>query len=354
MKRIASSWYRALPDDLVIHIFSVERGGATCHRVSEDPEGEPRVTAESFQSDPQRELRWIADAYEQAQRVRIQAGERLRAILQGRDASPDPGRITCGDAGGVLEAIRRGECDGPSAFLADVYRLNAAAEEAAQAAMAGVLARHPTWPWLSEVRGVGHTLACRLLARLDPVRASRPSAFWAYCGLSTVPGQEYACSTCGRVVSQPVSYTVNGTHQRLGGRSRCTGTLRKRRGPDAGVRVAQPRPSKGERALYDREAKRTCYLVCVSFLRCGGPYAEWYRQTKADLEATRKGWAPGRVHLTALRKTEKLFLAHLWIVWREGLGLPVTEPNEGNGTVRWPGPWEMTRSGSAPSLARAA
>jgi hypothetical protein len=317
-------------------------------------EGESEVSPVSFQLDPQRELRWIADSYEQAQRVRIQAGERIRAILQGRDASPDPDRVACDDPEGVLGEIRRGESDGPSAFLAHVYRLNAGAEEAAQAAMARALPRHPAWPWLSEVRGVGNTLACRLLARLDPVRASRPSGFWAYCGLSTVPGQEYACSTCGRVVSQPISYQVTGTHQRLGGRERCTGALRKRRGPDAGVRVAQPRPGKGERAGYDRQAKRTCHLVCVSFLRCGGPYADWYRQTKAGLEATREGWAPGRIHLTALRKTEKLFLAHLWLVWRDALGLPVTEPNARTDRMRWPGPWEMTRSGAAPCLTAAA
>jgi hypothetical protein len=39
--------------------------------------------------DVQRELRWIADSYEQAQRVRIQTGERIRALLQGRDSAVD-------------------------------------------------------------------------------------------------------------------------------------------------------------------------------------------------------------------------------------------------------------------------
>ena len=44
------------------------------------------------------------------------------------------------------------------------------------------------------------------------------------------------------------------------------------------------------------------------------------------LEVERPGWADGRKHLTALRAAEKLFLSHLWQVWRTALGLPVGEP----------------------------
>jgi hypothetical protein len=36
------------------------------------------------------ELRWIADAYEQTQRVRIQTGERIRAVVQGSGDGPAP------------------------------------------------------------------------------------------------------------------------------------------------------------------------------------------------------------------------------------------------------------------------
>ena len=59
-----------------------------------------------------RDLRWIADAYEQAQHVRLETGERIRAILQGRDerSSDGDGRKS---ASTILNAIRRGETDGP-------------------------------------------------------------------------------------------------------------------------------------------------------------------------------------------------------------------------------------------------
>jgi len=41
--------------------------------------------------------------------------------------------------------------------------------------------------------------------------------------------------------------------------------------------------------------------------------------------------------------TEKLFLAHLWLVWREQLGLPVTAPyaDSRDDVVPAPRPWAM-------------
>jgi hypothetical protein len=44
--------------------------------------------------------------------------------------------------------------------------------------------------------------------------------------------------------------------------------------------------------------------------------------------------------MTALRKMQKLFLAHLWLVWREGIGLPVTRPSTTEAECL--GPWAMT------------
>jgi hypothetical protein len=291
--------------------------------------------------DVQRELRWIADSYEQAQRVRIQTGERIRALLQGRDSAVDGEREPCENADALLTSIRAGSTSGPSEFLGRLYCHHAQAEEAARAAMRDVLERHPAWPWLSQVRGVGDTLACRLLARLNPRVASTPSGFWAYCGLATVPGREYACDICGRTLAQPLRFRVSGTHRRLRGAGVCPGTLRPTRGPEAGVRVAQPRQARGERPQYDRTAKVVCYLVCVSFLRCRGAYASHYRTLREDLERTRPGWDRGRIHLTALRRTEKLFLTHLWVVWRQELALPVSLPHAAAAGSIWSDPWAM-------------
>jgi hypothetical protein len=272
-----------------------------------------------------RDLRWIADAYEQAQRVRVETGERIRAILQGRDDRGDASDVTP-NASHVLAEIRRGHTEGPVPLLGRTYRRHADEERELRRAMLTALASHPAWAWLARVKGIGATLAAKLLARLDVTKARSPSSFWSYCGLATVPGIEYRCVQCGLRASFPVRYRVKGAHTRADSKSACTGSLVPHRGPDNGIRVAQPRPASGERACYDQYAKKVCYLIGVSFLRSGSAYERYYREQRARMERERPGWTPGRIHFAALRKTEKLFLAQLWVVWREALGLPSTTP----------------------------
>lgn len=273
-----------------------------------------------------RDLRWIADAYEQAQHVRLESGERLRAILQGRDQREGHEAPVAGEAASALAAIRQGTNDGPVPILGRTYRRHSDAERDLRRAMLTALADHPAWPWLSRVKGIGPTLAARLLARLDVLKAPSPSSFWSYCGLATVPGIEYRCGACGLRSSFPTRYRVRGPHNDPDTGQRCPGQLEAIRGPDDGVRVAQPKPAAGERACYDQLAKKICYLIGVSFLRSGSAYERYYRRERAKMQRERPGWSDGRLHFASLRKTEKLFLAHLWVVWRDALSLPTTTP----------------------------
>jgi hypothetical protein len=273
----------------------------------------------------ERALRWIADAYEQAQRVRVQTGERIRAVAQGRDETWGI-EVKITDPAGMLRQIRKGETDGPVALLGRTYRRHWEEEQEMSRSLGAALRTHPAWPWLCEVRGIGPTLAGKLVARLDVERADTPSAFWAYCGLATVPGIRYHCDICGLSRSLPEHHRISPNHPALHGRGDCSGELRRAAGPGDGVRVAQPKPRKGERIAYDATAKKICYLIGTSFIKAGGAYEQFYRHCRARLDDTRPGWVDGRKHLTALRKTEKLFLAHLWLVWRTACGLPLTAP----------------------------
>lgn len=263
--------------------------------------------------DPAHDLRWIGDAYDQAQRARVEAGERIRAILQGRDAShADP--VPMLDASAVLLHIRKGESDGPVPLLGWTYRHHWAEEQKLRSAMQDALAHHPAWPWLSGVKGIGATLAAKLLGRLDIRRAPGPASFWAYCGLATVPGVEYHCDACDLRLSFEPGARVTGRH-RINGRRECEGTLTPALGPADGVRMAQSL-KRGERARFDATAKKTCYLIGVSLVRAGGRFATDYRAERARLEQERPGWPKGRIHLSALRRIEKALLAELWAAWR--------------------------------------
>ena len=279
-----------------------------------------RLHTPSYESDAASELRLLYQLYEEAQRTRIAHGERLRAIFQGRSSSS--ALSTDGDVDRLLKGISRGECAGAPRILENAYARAVEDEVAAASALREIIELHPAWAWLAEVRGIGHLLAARLLSRLDVARANTPSAFWAYCGLGTIPGVAYRCSKCGLEVAYPVGYKVGETHYERSGSRACAGKLQSI-APLNEIRVAPRRSALGGRASYDAHARKSCYLIGVSILRSGGDYRSFYDSERARLASTRAGWTAKRCHLSALRRMEKAFLRDLWIAWRRAVNLPV-------------------------------
>ena len=296
-------------------------------------------------STPPGTLWWLARTFEFAQRERIRRGERIRAIAQARDhrwnVSGD-----LGDAEALLTAIERGETQGPIPFLGMLYQRAWVEERQLSHLLEETITTHPTWPWLVQVRGVGPRLAARLLSRLRIERARSPSAFWAYCGLGTVAGREYRCDRC---TAHFVVSARNPAPARHVGKDRvaCEGRLVSA-APTGQLRVAQPRPRRLEPRRYDATAKTICFLIGTSFSRQGGPYKAYYQDAYARYASRHPAWPAKHVVFAAMRVTVKLFLKHLWIVWREAEGMSsdhadAVKPALGD---TGPGPWDMV---SAPS-----
>ena len=273
-----------------------------------------------YESNYASELRLLYTLFEDAQRSRVAHGERLRAILQGRSASSLT-ETTC-DPDAILKAVRRGDSAGAPRILERAYTRAFEDEESAAAALRGVIEQHPVWRWLDDVKGIGHLLAARLLSRLDITRARTPSAFWAYCGLATIPGVAYRCERCGLEVAYPTGYQLKGAHHIKSGARECPGVLLPV-GDEASTRVAPRGSALGGRASYDAHARNSCYLIGVSMLRCGGDYRSFYDAEREKLTLSRPGWTLKRRHLAALRKMEKTFLRDLWLAWRRAANLPV-------------------------------
>jgi hypothetical protein len=263
-------------------------------------------------------LRWTCRDFEHHQRRRIAIGEQLRAVLQDRDTRWPLEYPVEGEPDNILHDIASGRTTGPARALGEAYHRAWADERASILAMATQLAAHPVWPWLSHIKGAGPSVCGRLLSRLDITKAARPSSFWAFCGLHTVPGARYECAACGATLTylaeqRPVRHCRPGTDTPCGTVPRLV-----ERGEH--FRIA-PRPLRGTAREYDSDARVACYLLGLSFTRQGKSYKEIYRRQRGRL-ATRPGWPPQRQHLAALRITEKHFLVHLWFVWRAALGLP--------------------------------
>ncbi len=278
-------------------------------------------------------LRIIADEFEQAQRHRVATGERLRALLQERDITDAvvPDTRTPDE---VLAAILAGITDGPVAFLGKSYRRQHEAELAASDEMITYLEIHPTWPWLDEVTGIGVRLACKILSRLNIDVAPHPSSFSKHAGLATVPGYRYTCPICTRERTHK-DKSLSKDHVALGATSRkCKGKYEIVAGPEDGVRTAQ-KPAEREDGKkgcgYDVFLKKVLLgQMLPSMLQQDGAsrkrggdgnfYARHYYVQKERLISTRPGWAKGRIDMTARRIVAKLFLSHLWQVWKEANG----------------------------------
>lgn len=202
------------------------------------------------------DMRMLVDFYNQIQKVRVGMGNRVGAIERGADDHDVESMGRFGDWADMLEKM----------------------EHEIVKEMSGQLDNHPAWPWLKEVRGVGPTLAAKLVALIGDISTfDTVSKLWRFAGYAVIDGQ-------------------------------------------------RERPTKGEQLHYSIRLKTTIYLIAESFLRSGSPYRKIYDDAKEYYQVNRPEWQKGHIHMASMRKMSKIFLSHLWQVWREEEGLPTRLP----------------------------
>jgi hypothetical protein len=181
--------------------------------------------------------------------------------------------------GNRIAAVEREADEGPVPPLPASAQVTfdrlAEAEDALVKDMATALEGHPAMRWLSEVKGIGPTLGAKLLGLIGEIDSfTTVSKLWRFAGLAVIDG-------------------------------------------------ARERPVKGEKLHYSIRVKTVLYLIAGSFMKVkDSPYRAVYDAARAQYAVTRPTWTKGHQHLAALRRVEKLFLSHLWQVWREEKGLP--------------------------------
>ncbi len=195
----------------------------------------------------------------------------------------------------------------------EMIRRIAGLEDYVDGRVAKLISTHPAYPWFSKVKGVGKENIGKVVTqvRIKPEDdgdggqlkyADTISALWKFCG-----------------------YSVDG------GR-------------------APKRVKGGGKLCYNSQLRSMCWRLGSSLMRAKGKFYEYYLEQKdryveryenqgvkmvpaANLpEKNSKKYEPentiseGHMHNQALRKMIKLFLACLWLVWREAEGLPATKP----------------------------
>ena len=163
-----------------------------------------------------------------------------------------------------------------------------------------VVESHPIWDaFLADVKGCGQLMGGVCIAYLDPYKARHVSSFWKFAGLDVVVDE-------------------NGAHGR-------------RRG-DTEMRpyVDRNGEPKEKRSLTYSPFLKTKLIGVLStgFLKArGSHYGQIYYNYKHRItHRNDPSLTPKHIHMMASRYAVKMFLADLWVKWRELEGLPITKP----------------------------
>jgi len=198
-----------------------------------------------------------------------------RALVDLRDLTIQKARIQFGNR---LSAIERGADQRNHQDV--IERWHATFEQLERELDADIRTLSDDLPivaYMTAVRGVGPLLAVKVAAMIDIHRAETVSALWRYAGYAVMDGE-------------------------------------------------RERPVKGEKRHYNARLKTACYLIGTSFLKTGSPYRQVYDDARAYYEANRPDWTKGHQHNAAMRKMIKMWLSHLWQVWRALEGEPIPPP----------------------------
>ncbi|MBA7707796.1 hypothetical protein ES703_116679 [subsurface metagenome] len=202
---------------------------------------------------------------------------------------------------------------------------------------------HPAYPWFSRVKGVGGENIGKVVAPIDIEKPNTISALWKFTGFSVEDG------TAPRRVKGGGKLSYNSQL-----RSMCwrlASSLKRTKGKFYEYYIKEKEKyqerflSQGCKILATPRGKWVCSNCGASWEKqrditpcCDSPQIE----KKLRQEPPGVIWA-GHLDAMAVRKMIKLFLACLWLVWREAEGLPVSKPYaiDRLGHSQLISPWEM-------------
>jgi hypothetical protein len=307
-------------------------------------------TASDVSQESKRRLRLIVETYYDVQGVRIETEHRIRqyaehegliavvgnektdllrregmeAYRKGvRNAKEDPAFLAAFET-----AVHRLEDEEHHRKVNDLMRQQ---ETILKRQAMHEVSDHPLWTtWLSRVYGIGPCLAGGLIAWLDPYRWRHESELWRYMGLAVVV-DGWKCYACKHDLEHHPSLVTRERPQPLC--PKCGNAM-------AAVGHAERR-EKGQKMKYNPKCKVLAFKIGESFVRCSAAksgYRKLYDSFRKKLETApcnkvhkdEKGnpipCFDAHRHAKAKRLVVKIFVAHVYQVWRKLLGLPVSKP----------------------------
>jgi len=202
----------------------------------------------------------------------------IRQLVDVRDRAIQKSRIQF-DA--RLYAIEEGEDQADEETIALLVRYKnrfRALEKELDADILEMVQQYEIYKHISAVKGIGPTIAAKLIAMIDIERAPHVSSLWRYSGLAVTDGKS-------------------------------------------------DRPVKGEKLAYNKRLKTVCtFLIPRALLMAKSPYSEIFYKAREFYSINRPEWTKDHVRRSANRKMVKIFMSHLWLRWRQLEGLPISAP----------------------------
>jgi len=151
----------------------------------------------------------------------------------------------------------------------------------------------PIWEWVTSIKGLASgSLAAQLLAQIDNIgKFATISKLWRFAGYAVIDG-----------------------HREHG--------------------------TQGEKSHVNKLLSAICWNIADEFVKQQTPiYVDIYYEEKSRLKELhpepipapkgslwKENFTDSHIHRMAMRKAVKIFLANLWLKWREFEGLPVSAP----------------------------
>jgi len=192
--------------------------------------------------------------------------------------------------------------------------------------------------WFQQVKGIGPVLSAGLVSGIQSVSSEERnfgtvSKLWKYCGMAT----EQVCKECKKPIPENkeayIEYAIKRfkefkkkpTKKEVEAKRKTIETHLCKCNTPTLITVAQ-RKRTGLPLSYSPFMKVLCWKVGEQFNKLinnkDAYYAQWLMRFKAEEKKKNPKMTKGHIHNRAKRKAVKLFLSHLWDVWRQIEGAP--------------------------------
>jgi len=175
--------------------------------------------------------------------------------------------------------------------------------------------------YLSHIKGIGPVFAGNLLT-IDVEKFKNISKLWAYAGYSSVHYEN--------VCEKGHKFMTTGEYEKCPVRSldEDTGEYK-----ECGAKVVEKtfvnepmRRKRGWVVIQNKRLKMTMWKISDSFVKQKNSYYRDIYEKEKAIQMAKEGMTKMHAHLRAKRKVSKIFLANYWLVYRQELGLPISDP----------------------------